>query len=133
MTEEEMRKEENLEHEVIDRLKNLEFMDFDFNAVDSSYVDAMLKARNIILDLYNKQKEEINLMDVEFNRLEDIEDRKVQVEIENIENRRDKYWKDAIREKIKYLEDLMILFTNDKEKFNRYKYTRDTLDKLLEE
>lgn len=41
--------------------------------------------------------------------------------------------KDRIREKIKYLEDLMILFTNDKEKFNRYKYTRDTLEKLLEE
>ena len=41
--------------------------------------------------------------------------------------------KDKIREKIKDLEDYMILFTNDKEKFNRYKYARDILEKLLEE
>lgn len=39
--------------------------------------------------------------------------------------------KDEIREKIKDLEDYMILFTNDKEKFNRYKYARDILEKLL--
>ena len=41
--------------------------------------------------------------------------------------------KDKIREKIKDLENYMILFTNDKEKFNRYKYARDILEKLLEE
>jgi hypothetical protein len=41
--------------------------------------------------------------------------------------------KDKIREKIKELEDYMILFTNDKEKFNRYKYARNTLEKLLKE
>lgn len=41
--------------------------------------------------------------------------------------------KDKIREKIKDLEDNMILFTNDKEKFNRYKYARDILEKLLGE
>ena len=41
--------------------------------------------------------------------------------------------KDKIREKIKDLEDNMILFTNDKEKFNRYKYARDILEELLEE
>lgn len=57
MSEEEMRKEENLEHEVLDRLKKLEPMDFDYNAVTTSYVDAILKARNIILDLYQKEKE----------------------------------------------------------------------------
>lgn len=37
------------------------------------------------------------------------------------------------KEKIKDLEDNMILFTNDKEKFNRYKYARNILEKLLEE
>jgi hypothetical protein len=63
MSEEEMRLEENLEHEVIDRLKNLEPMDFDYNALDASYVDAMLKARNIILDLYNKEKEKNNTLE----------------------------------------------------------------------
>lgn len=41
--------------------------------------------------------------------------------------------KDKIRAKIKELEDYMILFTNDKEKFNRYKYARNILEKLLEE
>ena len=41
--------------------------------------------------------------------------------------------KDKIREKIKDLEDNMILFTNDKEKFNRYKYARDILEKMLGE
>lgn len=41
--------------------------------------------------------------------------------------------KDKIRNKIKELEDNMILFTNDKEKFNRYKYARDVLEKILGE
>ena len=40
---------------------------------------------------------------------------------------------ERLRDKIKDLEDNMILFTNDKEKFNRYKYARDILEKLLEE
>lgn len=54
---------------------------------------------------------------------------KQQKEIKESEN----YMKDKIREKIKDLEDNMILFTNDKEKFNRYKYARNILEKLLEE
>ena len=41
--------------------------------------------------------------------------------------------KDKIRAKIKELEDNMILFTNYKEKFNRYKYARDILEKTLGE
>lgn len=40
---------------------------------------------------------------------------------------------ERLRDKIKDLEYNMILFTNDKEKFNRYKYARDVLEKLLEE
>lgn len=54
---EEMQKEENFEHEVLDRLKCLDTMDFDYNAVDGSYVDAVLKARDIILTAYEKEKE----------------------------------------------------------------------------
>lgn len=54
---------------------------------------------------------------------------KQQKEIKESEN----YMKDKIRGKIKDLEDNMILFTNDKEKFNRYKYARNILEKLLEE
>jgi len=69
----------------------------------------------------------------EVSRLEDIEDRKIQVEVEFVEEKRDKHWEKKIKEKIKELEDYMILFTNDKEKFNRYKYARNTLEKLLKE
>lgn len=60
MSEEEMSKEENFEHEVIDRLKNLEPTDFDYNTLDASYVDALLKARNIILKSHEEQKIIIN-------------------------------------------------------------------------
>ena len=54
---EEMQKEENFEHEVLDRLKCLDPSDFDYNAVDGSYVDAVLKARDVILTAYEKEKE----------------------------------------------------------------------------
>jgi len=60
MNEEEMSKEENFEHEVIDRLKNLEPTDFDYNTLDASYVDALLKARNIILKSHEEQRITIN-------------------------------------------------------------------------
>lgn len=40
----------------------------------------------------------------ECDRLEDIEDRKVQVEIQNIERKRDKYWKDKIKRILKKYE-----------------------------
>lgn len=69
----------------------------------------------------------------EVSRLEDIEDRKIQVAVGFVEEKRDKHWEKKIEEKIKELEDYMILFTNDKEKFNRYKYARNTLEKLLKE
>ena len=57
---EEMQKEENFEHEVLDRLKCLDPSDFDYNAVDGSYVDAVLKARDVILTAYEKEKEKNN-------------------------------------------------------------------------
>ena len=41
----------------------------------------------------------------ECNRLEDMEDKKVQVAVDNIEKKRDKHWQDKIREKIKEIED----------------------------
>ena len=69
----------------------------------------------------------------ECSRLENIEDKKIQVAVEFVEEKRDKHWEKKIKEKIKELEDNMILFTNDKEKFNRYKYARNTLEKLLKE
>ena len=55
--------------------------------------------------IYNKEELILSLIQTineECDRLEDIEDRKVQVEIQNIENRRDKDWKDKIREKIEF-------------------------------
>ena len=61
----------------------------------------------------------------ECDRLEDIEDRKIQVEIQNIENRRDKYWKDKIRAKIKDLEE------QAEEVKKHYKGTYACLDEYL--
>ena len=57
MSEEDMKKKDNLEHEVLDRLKLVTEMDFNKEILDDSYIDAVLKARNIILDLYTKEKE----------------------------------------------------------------------------
>lgn len=41
----------------------------------------------------------------EVSRLEDIEDREIQVAVKFVEEKRDKYWKDKIREKIKEKQD----------------------------
>lgn len=115
--------------------------------VNMKWVNHKYISKDKVLDIlgYEEEDEQRNNMTTEKllslletiisenNRLEDTEDRKVQVEIQNIENRRDKYWKDKIREKIKDLEDLMTLFTNDREKFNRHKYARNILEKLLGE
>ena len=57
MSEEEMRKEENLEHEVLDRLRLVTKTDFNKDLLDDSYIDAVLKAINIVLDLYKQEKE----------------------------------------------------------------------------
>ena len=43
----------------------------------------------------------IDILVSENNRLEDIEDRKVEVAVDNIEKKRDKYWGDKIREILK--------------------------------
>ena len=42
----------------------------------------------------------------EVSRLEDIEDKKVEVEISFIEEKRDKYWKEKIREKIEKAKEI---------------------------
>ena len=57
--------------------------------------------------LYNKEELILSLIrtiNEECDRLEDIEDQKTMLEIHNIENMRDKYWEDKIRDKIKELE-----------------------------
>jgi len=88
-----------------------------------------------LLDLYKKEKEDykkfkkdivdrtmiwdkeelpdneaiISMLDTfaaEVSRLEDIEDKKVQVAIDFIEAKRDKYWKDKIREKIEKAKEI---------------------------
>ena len=53
--------------------------------------------------LYNKEELILSLIrtiNEECDRLEDIEDQKVEVAVDFIEEKRDKYWKDKIREKI---------------------------------
>ena len=88
-----------------------------------------------LLDLYKKEKEDykkfkkdivdrtmiwdkeelpdneaiISMLDTfvaEVSRLEDIEDKKVEVAIDCIEEKRDKFWKDRIREKIEKAKEI---------------------------
>ena len=87
------------------------------------------KAIRIVLKLIKKQQREIE----ELNKALMTATLRIEgLKIEAVYNN-DYISKDKIREKIKELEDYMILFTNDKEKFNRYKYARNTLEKLLKE
>lgn len=70
----------------------------------------------------------------EVSRLEDIEDRKIQVEVKFVEEKRDKYWKDKIREKIEELEHkdfiaMQVVMKHDKEALKIV----DVLKELLEE
>ena len=87
-----------------------------------------VKAIDMILDLVNKQQKEIEEL-----KEKDKEKKAISQAIIR-DTFIDRYIsKDKITEKIKKLEDYMILFTNDKEKFNRYKYARNILEELLEE
>ena len=107
---------------------------------DTVYIQA-------IADYKSKIKEILKIegnADIEFylkhlvaenDRLEDIEDRKVQVAADNIEKQRDKYWKDKIRGKIEQLEIVKNTPVND----NNYTYKEcieygiEELKELLEE
>ena len=66
----------------------------------------------------------------EVSRLEDIEDKKVEVAIDLIEEKRDKFWQDKIREKIEELESLSKNITMQPSIYN---YEIDLLKELLEE
>lgn len=74
----------------------------------------------------------IDILVSENNRLEDIEDKKVQVAVDNIEKKRDKYWKEKIREKIKELDNVEIDKIS-REEYNRIEYAMEILLELLEE
>lgn len=62
----------------------------------------------------------------EFSRLEDIEDKKIEVAVDFVNEKRDKYWKDKIRKKIKELENEAFKSIAISEKIN-------VLKELLEE
>lgn len=68
------------------------------------------------------------LMD-EVSRLEDIEDKKIETEIGFIEEKRDKFWKDKIREKLNYFENS---FDYDDDGTS-YELVMKVLEELLEE
>ena len=63
----------------------------------------------------------------ECERLEDVEDKKVQVEVQNIERKRDKYWKDKIKRILKKYEK-----TNVEDYQTIIRFYKD-LEELLEE
>ena len=106
----------------IETLKEVASDDFDILGDDISP-----KMAQNILNVINKQQKEKE--ELKQNRDEYKE------EYKKLLNARyyDYIRKDKIRAKIKELEDNMILFTNYKEKFNRYKYARDILEKTLGE
>ena len=99
--------------------------------------------------IYNKEELILSLIrtiNEECDRLEDIEDQKTMLEIHNIENQRDKYWQDKIRDKIKEVHAIMsnceetMEETEDeleyefiKDRKNRFAYYYDILKELLEE
>ena len=67
----------------------------------------------------------------EFNRLEGIEDRKVQVAVDFIESKRDKYWQEKIKNKIKELKKMKL--TKGDIFFKMRNYAILILRELLEE
>ena len=72
------------------------------------------------------------LMD-EVSRLEDIEDKKVEVAVNFIEEKRDKFWQDKIREKIKdYTEKSKYPLVNSQSR-REYTFGLKALIELLEE
>lgn len=65
----------------------------------------------------------------EFSRLENIEDEKIQVAAKFIEEKRDKYWKDKIRKKIKELENKANLYNKIVDEYE-YFCTLDIIEEL---
>jgi hypothetical protein len=82
--------------------------------------------------------EMIDTLMSEVSRLEDIEDKKVQVAIDFIEAKRDKYWKDKISKKIKEFEQIRNTIANEENQDLNYDMKRNDycvkmLNELLEE
>ena len=99
-----------------------------YNKTLLSKVDDLKQGLQYYIGRINQLEQELNYYKRAYeNRVEK------HYELEQRIYRLDFISKDKIREKIKDLEDNMILFTNDKEKFNRYKYARNILEKLLKE
>lgn len=131
-----MSEEINTDHfstmeELLEHLKNWERDD----DIDAYY---RFFSPNCAFELANKiEKQQKEIEERNKYNITTLPFEKIKVDIEQNKNififGKEYISKDKIREKIKELEDNMILFTNDKEKFNRYKYARNILEELLEE
>ena len=135
------------EKKAIDYFENIEFNEYEWwHLTGDGYVDhdenELKKAQLLILKLIEEQQKEIEDLEIKTKVVTAYHCDNLPTDVKmiilsktdferNINN--DYICKDKIREKIKELEDNMILFTNDKEKFNRYKYARNTLETLLKE
>lgn len=108
------------------------------NAIDNNYIskDKVLKAIGYEEndEEYDRLKQDneklLAILDTLYSevcRLEDIEDKKVEVAVDFIEEKRDKYWQEKIRDKIKEIEKW------DKELGFNTLYTLTVLNELLEE
>ena len=118
------------EKKAIDKLKSIVKVNnvFLYNVENQTINQEEIKAIEIVLNLIEKQQKEIEELKEEHNSKY-----YHTLKLKELENEINNDWETKIKAKIKDLEDLMILFTNDKEKFNKYKYARDILEKILGE
>ena len=135
------------EEEIIKQLKEACILDENCYEVDCLYEKDLIAIRGLY-DLYNKEKEEKQLMEAEFNRLEDLEDDREQLKIllkeekeknqkilsDNIETFQKLFAeeiskiyisKDKIREKIKHYEELL------RDYIEKYDATNDGIEGMI--
>lgn len=73
----------------------------------------------------------LDTMYSEFCRLEDIEDKKVSVAVNFIEEKRDKYWQNKIKDKINYYDDKLIELAEKEHNWNKMNEVQQMEHQLL--
>lgn len=88
-----------------------------------------------VIEKQQKKIEKLRAKNKRYEKYLKTKDKEHEKVLEYIETEKevDYISKYKIKIKIKEIEDYMILFTNDKENFNKYKYARDILEKILKE
>lgn len=92
--------------------------------------DELIEIQQGLLDLYNKQKEQIEIMEKEFNRLEDLEDDREQLKgLLNKEKEERQKFEKAFKQRMEYSHELeKDLFEN----CSNYVISKDKIRKILD-